>query len=30
MKKEFLKDIQDTFLIRKVKSARPITAGNIN
>lgn len=30
MDKKFLKDIQDTFLIRKMKNAKPITAGNIN
>lgn len=30
MDKKFLKDIQNTFLIRKIKSAKPITAGNIN
>ena len=30
MKKEFLKDIQNTFLIRKIKDVKPITAGNIN
>lgn len=30
MKKEFFKNIQDTFLIRKIKSIHPVTAGNIN
>lgn len=30
MKKEFLKAIQDTFLIRKLKSIQSVTAGNIN
>ena len=30
MDKKFLKDIQDTILIRKMKNATPITAGNIN
>lgn len=30
MQAKFLNDIQDTFLIRKIKSMKPVTAGNIN
>lgn len=30
MKQELLNKVEDTFLIRKIKSMKPITAGNIN